>query len=158
MKKLPDTDLKVKVTNGKFIETIFDQAMAEPEAWGYPVTSEVVGDPTRAAYPVRPVTNTERLDHARCAELNGYFSVATFDRSDDGEVARRKGQFHALFVVAVDDVGRPECKLPPTWVLETSRLGFHRYPKKTQGHCDCSCGVIRHWRPPLTDGRIRGRI
>lgn len=67
---------------------------------------------------------------------NNYFSIATFDQkvvNGEGNIyKRRKGHFHALHAVVLDDVGTKvpaeRVTLPPSWALETSsgnyQVGF----------------------------------
>lgn len=59
---------------------------------------------------------------------NNYFSLSTFRPDETGTYRRRKVQFHALYVVMLDDIGgkieQERMTLPPSWMVETSPDNF----------------------------------
>ena len=109
-----------QVSNDEFLAAIF----SDPEPATFLWCAAVPGDPKQAdgkfwaGGPVKPRALL-RLDGTR----NTYFNLATV-KEYNGKVARKDGNFDALWVVVLDDVGTKGHSLPadvePTYLLETS--------------------------------------
>jgi hypothetical protein len=69
-------------------------------------------------------TNTDQSDS------NGYFSLATYQPTDNGQYRRAKKYFTGLSAIMLDDVGTKAgsledlVNLPPSWLIETSQGNY----------------------------------
>lgn len=120
LKVTTETAETYTVGNDAFLREVF----GEPTA-ALPVVVSVPGDPRISkGWSGRPWDGKGLLSNDLSAEANNYFSLATFNRANTGEVRRKKANFYGLHAVMLDDVGTKadmsRLKLSPSWLLETS--------------------------------------
>ncbi len=134
------------IGNDEFLLAVFGDDLGDL----HPIVVSFSGDPASvprqawSGYPWLGKTNGAAI---LSPDANNYFSLAAFRPDEKGAYRRRKSQFHALYVVMLDDVGtkvdRERLILAPTWLLETSPGNFQA------GYC---------LDEPLTDAQTANRL
>jgi hypothetical protein len=134
------------VTNAQFLHVVFEARQRD----ALPIVVSFPGDPLNARANVwagNPWGGEDILLTSLPADVNNYFSLATFNSDDAGRYRRRKAHFAALHAVMLDDIGTKvnadRLTLPVSWLLETSA-----------GNYQAGYLLVE----PLADGRIADRL